>query len=491
VMILGAADALRESRLQQLDGLVESKEEALELVLSGWDDRVRLIASRTQLRQSLREHARTADAEARIRIRRILADALAAVSSVESLAIDDLGGGRIAVVSREGARPPPPVARATVPGGEPRDSVSYEGISFVGDRATVVFRTDLVLDGERLGVLHVSLVPRELFDLVGVRTGLGETGEAMIVLPSTAGTVRILRPSAGGGARLSGPADTATVSDPVRWALEGREGRFHDGTGDATGEPVWAALRSLPRTGWGLVVKLDAREGGAPVVALRDHLTSVGLSLAAFAILAGVVLGFRFARPILDLTAVAARIREGELTARADVTSQDEVGALARTFNQMAEELEDRMNELKEFHTFFELSLDLLCIAGTDGYFKRVNPAFQRILGWTPEALLSRPITDFVHPADVEATRGELARLADGRPTISFENRFRRADGSYRWLRWTCHPEPGTGLLYAAARDVTSRSPEGEERPEGEEPSEREAGSADDGSPGRGGRRSS
>lgn len=474
VMILGAGDALRDSRLQQLDGLAESKREALELVMAGWDDRVRLIASRTQLRLSLREHVRTGNAEAPVRIRRILADALGAVAGVESLAVDDLEGRRIAAVSRERAPPPP---RADAPEGpavgEHPEDISYEGVYFAGDGVSVAFRTDLVLDGQRLGILHLRLEPRELFEVVGVRTGLGDTGEAMIVLSGSDGTVRIIRPLPDGGARLSGPVDASAASDPVRLALAGTEGVFHDGMTDASGETVWTAIRSLPRTGWGLVVKLDAQEGGTPVVALRTRLTRVGLSLAAFAILAGIVLGFRFTRPILDLAGVADRIREGDLTARADVASQDEVGVLARTFNQMAEELEARMTELKEFHTFFEVSLDLLCIAGTDGYFKRVNPAFERILGWAPDQLLSRPIPEFVHPDDVEATQSELARLADGLPTISFENRFRRADGSYRRLRWTCHPEPETGLLYAVARDVTPGVPgNGGERAGREPPSE-------------------
>jgi PAS domain S-box-containing protein len=108
-----------------------------------------------------------------------------------------------------------------------------------------------------------------------------------------------------------------------------------------------------------------------------------------------------------------------------------------------------------DFEQFFDDSLDLFCIASPDGYFKRVNPSFERILGWSTEELLSRPFLEFIHPDDVDATVTEVERLGEGIPTIAFDNRYRCADGSYRYFSWTAHPDPATGLLYAIARDVT------------------------------------
>ncbi|HVS63957.1 MAG TPA: response regulator [Thermoanaerobaculia bacterium] len=102
----------------------------------------------------------------------------------------------------------------------------------------------------------------------------------------------------------------------------------------------------------------------------------------------------------------------------------------------------------------FELSRDLLCIAGIDGRFRRVNPAFVETLGWSEHELLERPFLDFVHPQDRAATEAEVARLAQGLPTISFENRYLCADGSWVHLHWTSQPDPDAGLLYAIARDV-------------------------------------
>lgn len=109
-----------------------------------------------------------------------------------------------------------------------------------------------------------------------------------------------------------------------------------------------------------------------------------------------------------------------------------------------------------DLHKFFDVSPDMLCIAGLDGYFKRVNPAFERVLGWSTDELLHRPYLEFVHPDDVPATLAEVAKLASGYPTLSFENRYRSADGTFRQLHWTAYPESETGLLYAVARDVTA-----------------------------------
>jgi len=101
---------------------------------------------------------------------------------------------------------------------------------------------------------------------------------------------------------------------------------------------------------------------------------------------------------------------------------------------------------------FFSLSLDMMCIAGTDGYFKRVSPAFD-VLGYSREELLSRPFFDFVHPDDRAMVEAEVEKLARGVPTLHFETRYVCKDGSYRWLDWTSAPSGGT--LYAIARDVT------------------------------------
>lgn len=111
--------------------------------------------------------------------------------------------------------------------------------------------------------------------------------------------------------------------------------------------------------------------------------------------------------------------------------------------------------EVYDLDRFFNYAIDMLCIAGTDGYLKKVNPAFTRTLGYTAAELLQRPFTEFVHPDDRYDTVAEVGKLSTGTPSLSFENRYRCKDGSYRDLHWTSFPEPHTGLLYAVAHDIT------------------------------------
>ena len=105
----------------------------------------------------------------------------------------------------------------------------------------------------------------------------------------------------------------------------------------------------------------------------------------------------------------------------------------------------------------FDLSLDLMCIAGLDGCFKQVNPSWTRVLGWSREELLSRPIAEFMHPEDRERTLRARADLARGIPVRGLENRYLCKDGSYRWLSWQSSVEPGAATVFAVARDITER----------------------------------
>jgi PAS domain S-box-containing protein len=117
----------------------------------------------------------------------------------------------------------------------------------------------------------------------------------------------------------------------------------------------------------------------------------------------------------------------------------------------------ERRRAQDDLARFFSLSLDMLCVAGFDGYLKRVNPAWEKTLGYTEAELLARPYMDFVHPDDREATRAEAAKIADGKPVIYFENRYFHKNGSVRWLLWAAAPFVENEVVYAAARDITER----------------------------------
>ncbi|MBD2155957.1 PAS domain S-box protein [Leptolyngbya sp. FACHB-16] len=109
----------------------------------------------------------------------------------------------------------------------------------------------------------------------------------------------------------------------------------------------------------------------------------------------------------------------------------------------------------KERDRFFNLSPDMLCIIGMDGYYKHLNPSWERVLGHTTSTLLAQPLLEFIHPNDRAATQAALQSLNQGDRVLAFETRYRCRNGAYRWLSWIANPCLETGLVYATARDIS------------------------------------
>jgi two-component system NtrC family sensor kinase len=104
---------------------------------------------------------------------------------------------------------------------------------------------------------------------------------------------------------------------------------------------------------------------------------------------------------------------------------------------------------------FFSLSLDLLCVLSFDGYVKRINPAAEKILGYSPGEMVGQLFIEFVHPDDRETTLKEAESIAAGNNTVGFENRWRCQNGSYRWIAWTATRFCEEELIYGVGRDIT------------------------------------
>lgn len=125
------------------------------------------------------------------------------------------------------------------------------------------------------------------------------------------------------------------------------------------------------------------------------------------------------------------------------------------TEKQQAEEARRRAE--KELDRLFEVAPDLICICGFDGYFKRINPAWETTLGRSMAELLAKPFLEFIHPEDRAATVAEVDKIGQGVKTLHFENRYQRQDGSYRRLSWATIPALEEGLIYCVAHDVTEQ----------------------------------
>ncbi|RPI13794.1 MAG: PAS domain S-box protein [Acidobacteriales bacterium] len=193
------------------------------------------------------------------------------------------------------------------------------------------------------------------------------------------------------------------------------------------------------------------------------------LILAGLSIPPALWIASRLNRPLRLLDEGMREVARGQLdTTVRRIRTYDEFEPVIDHFNRMVSDLaalerrvQDRTKDLQQLlaerDRFLALSLDLICLAGADGYFKEVNPAFPRVLGYSLEDLTLRPFMDFVHPDDAAATRRQFEGLIRGESTLFFVNRFRCADGSHKWLEWSAAPVPDKQLIFAIARDITDR----------------------------------
>ncbi len=125
---------------------------------------------------------------------------------------------------------------------------------------------------------------------------------------------------------------------------------------------------------------------------------------------------------------------------------------------------EYKIDTFNDFQNFFDLSPDLLCVAGFDGFFKRINPAVSKLLGYTNEELMSRPINEFVYYDDQNVTEEVRNDLRKKTPLFNFENRYLTKNGAIIWLLWTSLPIEKDNLVYAIAKNITHKKELEEER---------------------------
>jgi len=118
-------------------------------------------------------------------------------------------------------------------------------------------------------------------------------------------------------------------------------------------------------------------------------------------------------------------------------------------------DITERKKAVEERDLFYNISVDMIGIAGIDGFFKNVNPAFEKILGYTKEEFLSRSYMDYIHPDDIAKTVDEVNQLASGQTSTDFINRYLCKNGDYKWIEWNVIPVGD--LLYSTGRDITER----------------------------------
>ncbi len=135
----------------------------------------------------------------------------------------------------------------------------------------------------------------------------------------------------------------------------------------------------------------------------------------------------------------------------------DEKGRCIRGIG-FTQDITERKLAQQEIERIFNMTDYMICIATMQGYFKRINPTFEQVLGYSSQELLSRPFYDFIHPDDIKKTKVIIEeKLSQGVKIVAFENRYLCKDGSYKWLSWSSEPVAEDGLMYAIGYDITER----------------------------------
>jgi len=127
------------------------------------------------------------------------------------------------------------------------------------------------------------------------------------------------------------------------------------------------------------------------------------------------------------------------------------MGELLDKIRSLSEKVTQTESELS---AFFHLCPALFCIGTSDGYFYRVNEAWEKLLGWSAHELYSKPYKDFIHPDDIEATTAAENKMANGEQVINLVNRYRCKDGSYKKLMWQADSYTDGSFTYASCIEV-------------------------------------
>ncbi len=203
-----------------------------------------------------------------------------------------------------------------------------------------------------------------------------------------------------------------------------------------------------------LTVIVEQSQSEALVSAFNSILIAGPVIAAAVtaAIGLGILFVQRIIRPLRLMADAAGAISGGDLSRRVEIGDHDEVGALADAFNAMTARLR---SSLEEVEWYFANAIDLQCMVDREGRLRRMNKAWETVLGYSVAEIQDRPFMDYIHSDDRQRTREAVSGLLEKKEAVEFVTRCIRKDGGIRWLEWRVFPF--RDLVYAAARDITKR----------------------------------
>ncbi len=317
-------------------------------VLNAWQDRVNLISGRTKLRTLLSKEITSPSQEHNNQMRKILNDAINSTQAIKYIKICDLEGNSIVAVGTM-----PEQHKACI------DFLEL-GLGDTNIRKLWMDRNahlhSLVtgpvrLNGNLVGMILVVLDAKEILNITQNYDGLGETGETLLAARTPDGNARFLTPLRyKDNDGLERTVSKQKLNVPITQALLKREIVMTSSeTIDYDDEPIIAATAYIPELDWGLVSKMNRHEALKSVETLFNTILLITLAIFVIVILLGIYFSRLMTMPIINLVDISQKIKDGNRTLRAEILSQDEVGELAASFNNMLDSLDEATNELEEF----------------------------------------------------------------------------------------------------------------------------------------------
>lgn len=448
---------------QKLEAVASGQKSNVLHVFNAWQDQVNLLRSRTSLREVFIEYCNSSDKRLLARLKLILGDTLEADRDIRYLEIVGLDRERVISV---GILPEPGFNPPEVSHGMDREPQLRQLWLDKEHKLFGLMTAPIVLDHKPVGTINTVFDARELIEITGNYDGLGESGETLVAVREEDGSARFLTPIRHDKNRdleRKVKADRADV--PIIQALMKNDRiMISPETVDYRDVPVLAATRYIPELDWGLVAKIDRREALAPVNNLIYTILIVTLAISIVVILVGFYLSGSIAAPVVNLASAVRKIKEGELSVRASVTSDDEIGELAESFNAMVSSLNEQQRQLLLLKRAIDASSDLVWIADrVDGtqLITYASETADRVCGYSAEELTGKnPIEVFGGVKDVDEKNSKRFEDAIIRgEAFSGELLNRTKDGRVYWTRLELVPVTGvdgeTSCVAGIARDVT------------------------------------
>lgn len=382
---LNTSTSLRDRELDRLGAIASIQQNRIERVIEQNEAVVVKYTARAVLRSNLDRYNRLGHAEDRDLVQQSVITFQAGDNTLRTVSVLDAAGKVVASTELSNIGRNAAQTDYFVKGRAAIDVTSIVARDSQGN-LSLYLAGPFMLAGKLIGVAVIESDMSELLDITTNYTGLGATGETVIARKDSNDQATYLLPLRFDKTAALHRSLESGKDNPMTRALSNQEGTFAAET-DYRDRKILAATRHIRTANWGLVVKIDEAEAFQPLIQLTNLLLVVMFILSVLIIFVAFYLARRLNEPILNLAIAADKVRGGDLTVRADVSTRDEIGQLAETFNAMVGNVEkvDQMKSEFVLLTSHQLRTPATAVKGfmsmlLDGYAGRIAPKQKELI---------------------------------------------------------------------------------------------------------------